>query len=339
MKRFERMFGILLRLHVDRTVSAVELAAAFGVSRRTIYRDMEILGTSGVPIYAEKGREGGFHMAEGYFLPPLMFTRDEAVVLLTSLTLLRSLPVKPFSGEIGGATRKLLSALPDRLRNVLSKADRFIGFETLPHDVFHPETNAVHEEDTRLRSITEEHTVDTVLRCIFEGHSLSFDYRAPHRDVKTIHMQPVGLFLDRGHWYLVGALLKAPHIQRLWRADRVLSIHVSSSAEHPAEAFDVSTLLERQWLASAMATWRANAPVKLRLTRAQALRLQEDWYYRYAQFEALDDAVVMTFGEAESSLVFDLLRWLGPGAELIEPKAWRDTFRQELVQMLATYAT
>ncbi|MBX3085766.1 MAG: YafY family transcriptional regulator [Anaerolineae bacterium] len=338
MNRFERMFGILLRLHADNPVSAPALAAAFGVSTRTIYRDIDVLCASGVPIYAEQGRDGGFKLLEDYFLPPLMFTREEGIVLLTSLTLLRSLPVKPFSGEIEAVTHKLLSALPDRLRGILANADRLIGFEHLPHDIFHPETNVAAEAETSPRAVTVAQVIDVALRGILEGRSLSMEYRAPHRAVKTTQLRPVGLFLDRGRWYVVGMALKAPDQQRLWRADRVLNVRTGTLVASTDDAFDVRMLLGRKWLAEAMATWATYAPVKIRLTRAQANRLQEDWYYRHAQFEDVDDgAVLMTFGEAERALVFELLRWLGPGAELIEPTAWREAFRDELVQMLGAY--
>ena len=60
---------------------------------------------------------------------------------------------------------------------------------------------------------------------------------------------------------------------------------------------------------------------------------------RHARFEALADGqVLMTYGETNREYVFELLRWLGPEAELIEPKAWRAELRDNLARMLALYA-
>jgi len=88
----------------------------------------------------------------------------------------------------------------------------------------------------------------------------------------------------------------------------------------------------------AMEQWREQAPVKISLSSAQATRLQQDWYYRYAYFEPCGEGqVMMTFGESNPTIVLELLRWLGPGAELIEPKIWREKIREELQQMLAYY--
>jgi predicted DNA-binding transcriptional regulator YafY len=104
--------------------------------------------------------------------------------------------------------------------------------------------------------------------------------------------------------------------------------------------FDVRELLGRNWLASAMEEWRDLAPVKIRLSRAQAERLQQDWYYRHAHFEPVaEDQMIMTFGEQNPTVVLELLRWLGPGAELLEPVAWRERMKEELRQMLASYTS
>ena len=102
--------------------------------------------------------------------------------------------------------------------------------------------------------------------------------------------------------------------------------------------FDVATLLGRQWLGKAMARWADEAPVKIQLTPAQAERLKRDWYYGHARYEDLPDGkIVMTYGEGNREFVFELVRWLGPEAELLEPGAWRAALREELKEMAAKY--
>src|SRR5215467_12463781 len=111
MQRFNRILGILLFLRSGHLASASALARHFSLSTRTIYRDVEVLSALGVPLYAERGREGGFRLLEGYFLPPLMFTQGEAIALLVGLTLQRNLQATPFPTERELAERKLLAAL------------------------------------------------------------------------------------------------------------------------------------------------------------------------------------------------------------------------------------
>jgi predicted DNA-binding transcriptional regulator YafY len=86
MQRFDRILGILLFLRSHQVVSAAQLAHQFEASTRTIYRDLETLSALGVPLYAERGRQGGVRLLPVYFLPPLMFTQQEAIALQLGLT-------------------------------------------------------------------------------------------------------------------------------------------------------------------------------------------------------------------------------------------------------------
>ena len=75
MNRIDRLLAILLTLQHKRRVRAQDLSQQFEVSKRTIYRDMSALNQMGIPIAALPGE--GFELVEGYYIPPLMFTRDE----------------------------------------------------------------------------------------------------------------------------------------------------------------------------------------------------------------------------------------------------------------------
>src|SRR4051794_37389721 len=119
VNRFERAFGILLLLRSGNRLSATELARRFEVSIRTIYRDVDMLGMLGVPVIAEAGRNGGFRLQEGYFLPPVMFSLGEAVSLLLGAAMLRGLRVRPFAADLDSGEEKLVAAMPSHLRSVL----------------------------------------------------------------------------------------------------------------------------------------------------------------------------------------------------------------------------
>ena len=78
--------------------------------------------------------------------------------------------------------------------------------------------------------------------------------------------------------------------------------------------------------------------MQLRVTDDQAARLRLDWYYRHAHFErTATGEALMAFGEDDPAVVLALLRWLGPGAELVTPEAWRGLLREELRRMLARH--
>lgn len=342
MHRLDRALGILLFLRGNREVSAQELARRFEVSSRTIYRDIETLSALGVPIYAERGRAGGFRLLEGYFLPPITFTQDEALALVVGLTLLRSLRSKPFAVAMDTAEKKLMAAVSDQLRGVLLEAQQRIGFEMPRTDIFHPER--LFSQDTPAAQQPTEaadgQVVQIFLQGIFNRRVVALHYRSPYRrkDEYPI-LDPLGVFWDREYWYLVGKEPGQTTAPRLWRADRVIEIRPHTLESQSLADFDVHEYLGRNWLESAMQRWVQEAPVQIRLTQRQAERLRQDWYFRHAQFEPLaDGAMLMSFGESNPDIVLELLRWLGPGAELIQPAQWRGVIRRQLRELLALYS-
>ncbi|HEY8292695.1 MAG TPA: WYL domain-containing protein [Thermomicrobiales bacterium] len=337
MNRFDRALALLLLLRGGKTFSASDLARRFEVSPRTIYRDVETLSAVGVPVYAEMGRAGGFRLLAGYFLPPVMLTSAEAISLLLGLTLLRSLRATPFAADLETAEQKLLAAVPDYLRATLADARNVIGFEQPPADLFHPDPpDSAPPVST---PETEGMVVSIFLQAVLDRRTLLLRYRSPYgATTDELTAVPLGLFWDRDRWYLAGRRDGASDELRLWRADRVLAIAAQTSSTDAAPGFDVRDLLGRTWLHAAMEQWRAESPVTIRLSRRQAARLQQDWYYRHARYEPLpNDDVLMIYGDTDRAVVLELLRWLGPEAELIEPKAWRADARAELARMLARY--
>ncbi len=339
MNRFDRILGILLFLRSRPSVSATDLAKHFEVSTRTMYRDVEILSALGVPVYAERGRNGGFRLLEGYFLPPLMFTQSEAITLLVGLTLQRSLQAPLFPHEMDMAEKKLLAALPERLRTLLEKAEHILGFEKFPHDIFHPEPAQTLPTTGEQRTHHASTIMNAFFQVLLDGNQVLLRYHSPYQEeAYDVQMEPLGLLWDRDYWYLAGRQSDGRQALKLWRADRVLQMTAHRLTPSVQPEFDIRALLGRAWLLPAMEQWREQAPVKISLSSAQATRLQQDWYYRHAHFEQSGEGrVEMTFGESDSTIVLELLRWLGPGAEIIEPAAWREKIREELRQMLAYY--
>lgn len=333
MKELDRILGILLALQSQRQIAARRLAERFGVSTRTIYRDLQTMSLLGIPVYAERGRNGGVRLLEGYFLPPLMFTRSEAVALLLGVIMLRTLRAVPFQADTETALQKLLAAVPDHLRVTLSRLGQIVGAEMPPADIFHAEPD---EPATIGNPERDGATVTHFLQALLDGAAIRLDYQSPYRDTPmTIEARPLGIFWDRGRWYLATDGGEQPERPRLWRADRAIGIRAITLERTDPVAFDINTMLGHAWLSEAMRTWRERAPVRLRITPQQARRLQQDWYYRFAHYEAGDDGdVIMTLGERDAELPLALTRWLGPGAELLSPAPWRATLRTQLEAML-----
>jgi predicted DNA-binding transcriptional regulator YafY len=340
MTRLDRALGIVLALRSGHEMTARQLAQRFQVSSRTIYRDVETLSALGVPIYTERGRGGGFRLVEGYFLPPIMFTQDEALGLVAGLTLLQAMRSHPFAAALDTAEKKLVAAVSDHLRTVLREARLRIGFEMPESDIFHPEPAADGTTVEPLAGMAEDQVVQTFLEGVFNRKTVELHYRSPYRNEATQQIiDPLGLLWDRGYWYLAGRRAGDQPDVWLWRADRVIRIRLQTQTAPIEPKFDIRPYLGRQWLGSAMQRWAEETPVKIRLTHKQAERLRRDWYYRQAEFEAVSEQeTLLTIGADDPEVVLELLRWLGPGSELLEPEAWRVLMREQLAYLLTRYS-
>ena len=89
MNRIDRVTAILIHLQSRRVVKAQEIAERFGISLRTVYRDIRTLEAAGIPLLGEAGV--GYSIMEGYRLPPVMFTKEEATAFLTAEKLIEKL--------------------------------------------------------------------------------------------------------------------------------------------------------------------------------------------------------------------------------------------------------
>jgi predicted DNA-binding transcriptional regulator YafY len=114
MRRADRLFQIVQLLRGKPVVTAAELAAALEVSLRTIYRDMDDLSASGVPLRAEAGV--GYALEPGYELPPLMFNREELEALVTGARLVGAWGDPELKRAVDSALAKIELVLPRRLR-------------------------------------------------------------------------------------------------------------------------------------------------------------------------------------------------------------------------------
>lgn len=136
MNRTERLFAIAEYLRGRRTgVTAETLAERFGVTVRTMYRDLDALRSASLPLGAERGRGGGYALDRHYSLPPVNFTAREAALLVALGTYATNMRLLPFLGTLGSALDKVRAALSasaqrellDRLKELT-----FLGVPTLP---------------------------------------------------------------------------------------------------------------------------------------------------------------------------------------------------------------
>ncbi|HKI47047.1 MAG TPA: HTH domain-containing protein [Balneolales bacterium] len=124
MNRIDRLTAILIQLQSRRVVRARDIAERFGISLRTVYRDIRALEEAGVPLFSEAGV--GYSIMEGYRLPPVMFTRDEATAFLMAGKLVEKLTDPSTITSYQSAMYKVKAVLHSTEKDLLERANDHI---------------------------------------------------------------------------------------------------------------------------------------------------------------------------------------------------------------------
>ncbi|MET8808603.1 YafY family protein [Streptomyces sp. NPDC004546] len=200
----DRLLSILLLLQTRGRVPAHELADRLEVSVRTIYRDIEALSASGVPVYAERGRHGGIELLAGFRTDVTGLTADESRALFI-LAAQGAHAALGLDAALGSALRKVMAALPAPHRPAAEVTSRRILVDA-----------------TRWKSGPQQAVDLEVLQdAVFADRRLRLRYRhSGDREPRTYTVDPYGLVAKAGVWYLVADRRGAP---RLFRADRIRS--------------------------------------------------------------------------------------------------------------------
>jgi predicted DNA-binding transcriptional regulator YafY len=204
--RADRLVSLVLLLRQHGRLTAVTLARELEVSTRTVLRDIEALSAAGVPVYAERGRHGGFALLPGFQTELTGLNHDEALALLVAGSR-RGAQVFGLGSALASGMLKVVDALPESYRATASDAARRLLID--------PET------DLLSRRLVAEEVPDTIVtevrRAVFAGHKLRIHYAAVDQAPKWRTVDPIGLVTVRDQGYLLATRAGADRTYRLSR--------------------------------------------------------------------------------------------------------------------------
>lgn len=321
MNRTDRLMGILLELQARGDLRAEDLAATFEVSVRTIYRDVEALSETGVPVVATPGK--GYRLMDGYFLPPVSFTADEAALLLLGGELVQSRVDPELRKAAEEALRKLASVLPAERRAHVDRRRQGLVFGVL----------APPADDERLV---------LARRALEEGRVVRLLYHAYRREApEPRDVEPIRLVHLRDSWYLAGycRLRQGARIFRLDRIDRldVLEERFTAGARHAPAARserDLATFPEARVLVDGEAVRWVRERQPYLLLREEAAPAQRTGG---GDGRGAEGAVFVYAVRDVQELVSWLLSW-GPAVEVLDPHWLRERLAAEARAVAARHA-
>ncbi|MFB7267171.1 helix-turn-helix transcriptional regulator [Streptomyces nojiriensis] len=319
--RADRLVSLVLLLRRRGRLTADTLARELQVSTRTVLRDIEALSAAGVPVYAERGRHGGFELLPGFRTELTGLNHGEALALLAAGSA-RGERAFGLGSALASAMRKVVDALPEDHRATASDAARRLLVE--------PEIDLLSR-----RPVTDEvpgTTMIEVRRAVLAGHKLRIHYAATGRPPQWRTVDPIGLVTVRDRVYLLATRSGA---DRTYRLSRVLA---AEELPEPAQRPD-RVDLDRIWRERA-ARFLSDGHITV-LVRVNPARRED----------LLDTALAVRAEEPEPDgrlrleLTFQDSRhaewalWqLGTDAEALTPQSLRTSLRDRAAVLAARYA-
>lgn len=314
MNRTDRLLAIVLEIQARGKQRAEDLAATFETSKRTIYRDMLALGEAGVPLVSIPGQ--GYSLMEGYFLPPLSFSSEEATMLLLGSGVMAQSFDAQYRQAAQAASRKIEGVLPEKLRAEVQYLQNAIRFITAGSAEERPEG----EKLQQLR------------RAIIEHNTVRFVYHARHSSSKqnesqTREADPYGLIYVNQTWNL-SAYCYLRQAVRNFRLDRMEALEVlPRTFARPAD----------NWIGQYRRSEVGNITVRVLFAREVARWVREARSYYMVGEEETPDGLLVTLRVRQEG---DILQWLlswGRYVRVLEPESLRRQLAEEARAMLRNF--
>lgn len=216
--RLSRLAAILTFLQSKKLTTATEIAKRFEVSVRTVYRDIRALEASGVPIYTEEGK--GYSLVEGYRLPPVMFTEEEANALITAESLI---------------IRNKDTSLVKHYVEAITKIKSVLGYEEKE------KANLLSQRLVFMQNLKQDSTSDYLLSiqsAVTNFQRIDLQYLSLYKEELTERsVQPLALYSTRENWIMI-AYCELREAQREFRLDQIKQFYVTEDLFEPHD-FDL----------------------------------------------------------------------------------------------------
>jgi predicted DNA-binding transcriptional regulator YafY len=290
--RSTRLASIILMLRAAASLTAEDLAARLGVAVRTVYRDIDDLVASGVPIRGVRGREGGYELAEHYPIDPHVYVQADPPLSLgrSSADIGRSLDV---------ATDLLSQALPPRERELVTRLrERFLF-----------DTSAWLWQDTRLVAF---HALklgvlrDETLELVFADRSGG--------GAKSDTFDPLGLVWRQGHWYLVAYSHAREKMER-HRVTRILAVKATGKRFTRQTRFNLSS----EWTKLLDAFGRGSRLVRIRIDAPATHDFESFAWKRDQKIHKFADHWIVEMELDEDDWLVPLVMSYGTLVRVLEP--------------------
>ncbi|MFE9770315.1 helix-turn-helix transcriptional regulator [Streptomyces sp. NPDC005931] len=323
--RAARLIKMVLLLQSRPSMTAGELARELEVSERTVTRDAQALSEAGVPVYADRGRAGGYRLVGGYRTRLTGLHRSEAEALFLS-GVPGALREMGLEDAASAARLKVSAALLPSLRDASRTAAQRFHLDA-PNWFREPETPAL---------------LPAVADAVWDDRRIGARYRRGEDEVVR-ELEPYGLVLKAGVWYLCARVVGRESF-RVYRIDRFTAVEAGAERFERDQGFDLPAFWEERAEQFARSILRTRVVVRLSPEGVRRLPYAVD---ALSAREALADAgpadgagrVTVTLPVESEEVAHTQLTALGPEAEVLQPPGLRERFAAEARRLAELYRT
>lgn len=308
-------------LQVGRGQNVNSLATSCGVSRRTVFRDLDVLRSAGVPL-AFDAESQRYHLSGSHLLPPTNFTPQEALSLLVLCHELGQDDGLPCHGAAARAAVKLESALPARLRDYIRDATQAVRIRLQPSN----------------RSQAQEPLYEQLLAAAAQRRQVRIGYDSLTEWTRiSTRLSPYRLLFSRRTWYVVGRSSLHRSV-RTFNLSRIRALEPLDSSFSVPRGFSIDRYLRNAW--HMIPERGADRHVVIRFEKMVAQNVAEVTWHKTQRLRFLADGR-LEFHVTVSGLN-EISWWVlgyGDQAEVLRPKQLRTLIKRQAEGMLRRYTS
>ena len=313
MNKFDRVFSTLILLQTRKVIKAKAISERFGISLRTVYRDISTLKNAGIPIIGDPGI--GYSIVDGYRLPPVMFNEGEAAALLTAEKFIGRVTDKETQAYYSQAMIKIKAILRSSEKQVLEVLDNAIAI-------------------TNRSSWENKAYLQDLFRSLASRRIIEIEYQKIDGARSERKLEPIGCYLHVNNWYLV-AFCQLKKAYRTFKVNRIVSLRVLDH-EYDNRHISLQKYIEQQ-----DESWKnehqfhtieiAFNPSLLKYAESRK------YYFGFISQTRVNEVVHMTFLNSSLELFARWLLQFGDQASVITPSALNDRLKVLAAQLYQHY--
>lgn len=320
MQKIERLMAIILALKNKKKMTAKELAEIFEVDVRTIYRDMQALSEINVPVVSQPGSEGGYEILDDYFIPPIMFNKDEVFALLLAKKVIDIINIPGYAAFANSAFLKIENIVSECFKKDFEDVQKKIVFDLKSNDI----------------NIENSYVFDIVKQALKHNFKIKVNYNGNLSfNLEEQIIRPYGVVFEDGIWYIV-AFSELSNSKVHLNIERINDISLLNEVFDSPEDFNMRSYYSTCCFKNAYEN-KDSILIKLRIKKGLYPTIKDYVFFKYGEIKEEDDSYIIDIKTTKVDFYVSLAFRFFKGMEILEPLWIREKFKEELKQLNKTY--